>query len=80
MTGKSYRRRVVDCDEGYRVHPGDFTTTDRTLAVDVARRLDRDDPLPCDHDEDLIQMTAWGMPPDRWPSLCQQCGRMVDPD
>lgn len=73
------RRTVVECAEDYRVEPdpGGFTTTDRTLAVQVARQLDRDDPLPCPGHQDFIELPILGRHPDDCDALCGRCGRAV---
>lgn len=53
-------------------HSGGFVTLDPILADEVARRLDRDDPLPCPHAGDWLEVTRLGWPGPEW--LCAACG------
>lgn len=69
-------RAVTLTDDGRLTvqQSGGFTTLDPALADEVARRLDRDDPLPCPHSGDWIEVTALGRPGPQW--LCADCSEL----
>lgn len=69
------RRTVLSVPAGYAVEGDGFTTTDRTLAEQVAAELDRIDPLPCPGHE-WVEITELGDPGRRL--MCRRCSHTDD--
>ena len=75
------RRQVIDGPGGYRVEPDGWTSTDRVLATEVARELDRVDSLPCRHRNGKIVASVgprWSEQRSRW-TCCGELAELTQP-